>query len=1320
MSLMLLLTAASVRGQTTMAGQAPSPDRPIRQWLVLGTFPADTGADRVTRPYVPDEARLAPSEGDSVAGHVWHVARADSLGRLDFNEVFTQGPHDRAVAYAVAYLLSPEDRTIRLAIETDDDGRLWANGQLVYSREIARSVTQTDTVTLRLGRGWNRLLYKVINRSGGFGMGGRLLASSPDDISQLTTSAARPAQLTAGPAPFLTLGAAVVAGPPALDAAAGDLDVSLRVPAVRWGGLRGPVSLRLAGTESPVPEAGAGPPPDVALNVSWIALGRALARGEGIVRARSGRATLAGRETGLDAGGLLELLSRPIVVRGWLRRDSADVRSAAGAAAAGWSPLPPHDSTAPGDTAAGAIGVVAKVPPALDGLTLELDAAEYGPGARLLVNGVAHQRDTMGRITLCTPCRVGARLDIVVQPGDSLWWDPPRIIVRDAGWWAVAQGTRWARVFTGDSSFAPLALTAADSVLKAALVRGRRRYHALIAAHLARLAPAERAIAGDTLWAVGNSHIDAAWLWRWPETVKVVEATWGSAVKLMRKYPEMEFAGSAARYYTWLEERDPDLLARIQALAKAGRWHPVGGWWVEADANMPGGEALVRQALYGQRAFKRLFGEISHVAWIPDTFGYTWQLPQIFHLSGMDFFVTQKLRWNDTDKWTADRNVFWWQGRDGTRVLTYIPYGYDHDLDGRRLARQWLATKDSSAAPVLYTLYGVGDHGGGPTAAMLDRRRALNRIPTFPPVVDRSPDSTLALMRSEMPDSAPVIDDELYLEYHRGVLTTQSETKRWNRRMQNLLTSAEVAATAAAGPTVSAGFGRPGGPAGYPYAALHEAWTLTLFNQFHDILPGSGIGPVYKDAAVMYRHADSLATSVLQGAAIALAAHMNTEPPAPDARPFLVLNPNARPRGGVVRLVLHDSTAQALDDHGRRLPSALVGDTLLVRVPPVPATGTSLIFVREGEKASTPAAVREPFAWLRRLLGHESKTTVLENRYLRVEIDPATGEIARMLDKRDGREVLADSAHGNVLMTMPDNPKQWDAWNIDQVTGPWTPMRDSVRVGIAMRDGLAEWVDVVRVDTAVNARVTQRYVLPDEAARLDIVTTVDWHASHRLLKAAFPLAVHPDSVWAEIPYGAIGRPTVPETRKDSARYETSMQRWIDASQDGFGVALVNDGKYGYDVQGDTVRLTLLRAPKYPDPDADMGTHTFTYSVVPHAGDWRAPAVLDAAEALNQPLRAVPVSPHPGEGRGAPFLRIEGGSAVLGALKRSEDDDALVVRLVEREGRASLTRIVLPWPFTATEADLLERPTGERRQAANDTLEVHLRPWQIETLLIRRQ
>ncbi len=1319
LSFLLFTAATPTAAQST---QAPSPDRPVRPWLVLGTFPSDSGDARVTRAYVPDESGLAPSAGSATAGHDWRLVEADSLGRIDFNQVFAGGSNDRAVAYAVTYVRSPEDRTVQWAVETDDDGELWLNGQKVYSREVARGVTQGDVVTLRLARGWNRVLYKVINRSGGFGMGARLLASSPDASDDLVASTERPAQLAAGPAPFLTLGAVRAVDGPTLDVATGALDVPLRVPAARWGALTGPVTLRLAGATAAVPARGSGAPGAVTMTVPWTALGRALHRGEGVVVAEAEGSRLADREVDLGAGGLLELLSQPIEVAGWLRRPMADARSATGS---GWGPLSPHDSTAPGDTAAGAIGVVATVPRGLDGLTLELDAAEYGADAVIRLNGEARDRDAMGRITLCDPCRAGRRLDMVVEPGEAVWWDPPRIRVRDAGWWAVSQGRRWARLFTGDSAYGPPSEEAADSVLAAALEPGRARYHALIADHLARLTPAVEAMAGDTLWAVGNSHIDAAWLWRWAETVEVTEATWGSAVKLMRKYPEMHFAGSAARYYTWMEERDPELLLQIQQLVRDGRWHPVGGWWVEPDANMPAGESLARQALYGQQEFQRLFGRPASVAWIPDTFGYTWQLPQIFHLSGMDFFITQKLRWNDTDEWTADRNMFWWQGRDGTRVLTYIPYGYSHDLDGRRLAREWLATEDSSVAPVMYTLYGVGDHGGGPTAAMLDRRRALNRVPTFPPVVDRSPDTTMTRMRSAMPADSPVIDDELYLEYHRGVLTSQSETKRWNRRMEGLLASAEgAAAVAAFGAASRAAPGADAdghGASDYPFEVLHEAWALTLFNQFHDILPGSSIGPVYDDAAAMYRRADTLATSVLEAAAAARAAGLNTQPPVPGARPVLVMNPSARPRGGVVRVSAPDSTARALSANGRPLPSARVGDALLVRVPEVPATGTSLIFVAGGEEvASPPEPVGERFGWLRRLLGRPAPPPVLENGALRVEIDPATGEIARMVDKRVGRDVLKDGAHGNVLMTMPDTPRNWDAWNIDQVSGPWSPVRDSVRVGPVMRDGLGTWVEVSRMDTAVGARVTQRYVLREDAARLDVATTIDWEAEHRLLKAAFPLAVRPDSVWAEIPYGAIGRPAVPGTRKDTARYETSMQRWVDASEDGFGIALVNDGKYGYDVQGDTVRLSLLRAPKYPDPDADMGTHSFTYSIVPHGGDWRAPAVLDAAEALNLPLRAAAVAPHPGTGRGSWFLRLEGGTGVLGALKRAEDGDALVVRIVEREGRAGGTRLLLPWPFEATEADLLERPLGEAQAAPEGTLDVPLRPWEIKTLVVRRR
>ncbi len=1314
-ALLALAAALPLRAQDSGSAAA---GHPLGPWLVAGTFPVDTGPARLTRAYLP-EPTLAPRAGEAAGRWRWRVAEADDLGRIDFNRVFADGrPTEQAAAYAMTYVTSPAERTVSLAVETDDDGRLWLNGRLVYSREVARGVTRADTVTLRLSRGVNRLLYKVVNRSGGFGMGARLLDMGPDALAGLEASAARPPTeaLSGPPSPWLTLGPVRLEGLPVLDVESGTLALPLVIPITRWGGMDGPVELQVGAGRVPVPgRVGLAPSDAVTMGASWTGLARqALRRGAAVVAVAGGR-EVAGAPVGLGSGDLLSLLSWPMEIRGWRRTADARARTARGAA---WTPLPGHEPTEPGDTAAGAIGVAFAVPPALDGLTLELEAAEYGADASFVVNDRGVARDSLGRLPLCSRCAAGDGLDVVIRPGREVWWDPPRLRVRDAGWREVTEGARWARFFTDDSAYSTPSAAAADSALAAVLEAGRAQYRSLIARRLSALAPAIAAAKRDTLWAVGNSHIDAAWLWRWPETVDVVDATWGTATKLMRKYPEMQLAASSARYYDWLEERDPALLGRIRALAAAGRWHPVGGWWVEADANMPAGESFAHQALYGQQEYVRLFGAIARVAWIPDTFGYTWQLPQIFRQSGFESFVTQKLRWNDTNDWTADRNMFWWEGRDGTRILTYIPYGYDHDLEPERLAREWRATADSSAVPETLTLYGVGDHGGGPTMEMLDRRRSLARIPTFPPVVDASPDSVLARMRAAMPADAPIIRDELYLEYHRGVLTTQAETKRWNRRLEGLLGAAETAAATAA--------------LSYPRERLRDAWRLTLFNQFHDILPGSGIGPVYEDADSMYRVAEALASSVLDDAAQAIASPLDTRGPRSADRAFLVLNPTGRVRAGVAAIPLQARgrgpargadadeawAAEVVDERGSWLPSARVGDTIFVRVADVPATGGKLVFLRQGEEARNGEPVAEPFRWLRRMLRRPPAPKVLENAAMRVEIDPVTGEIASLVDRATGREMVAAGSRANVLMTQPDEPKQWDAWNIDSVDGPWTPVRGSVSVGPVMRDGLGKWVEVTRSGEGV--RVRQRYVLPDMAKRLDMVTTVDWSASHRLLKAAFPWAVSPDSVWAEIPYGAMGRPAVPATREDSARYELSMQRWVDASRGGVGVALVNDGKYGYDVQGDTVRLTLLKAPKWPDPEADMGTHTFTYSVVPHPGDWRASEVLAAADELNRPMRAVAVTGHEGAGVRSGLLRLEGGTAVLSALKRAEADPAvLVVRLVEREGRTSTTRLVLPGRFEVREADLLERATGPAR-TAEDGIAVRLRPWEIRTLLVRRK
>ncbi|NJD20822.1 MAG: alpha-mannosidase, partial [Gemmatimonadetes bacterium] len=1032
----------------------------------------------------------------------------------------------------------------------------------------------------------------------------------------------------------------------------------------------------------------------VELPTTWTDLAEAARAGDSVVAV--GRGTRHGRP--LDAGAVLAVLAQPVRVEGWTWRE----------AGGGWRPLLQPDAYGVDPAVRRRVAELAfrtRVPAALDGLGLEMDVAEQPTGTRVTVDGKPAAEDARGRVTLCAPCSAGDSLAVSGAPAGERWWDPPRLMIRDAGWYEIAEGARWARFFLGDSAAVSPGPGVATELLARSQEPGKARYLELVSEWRTRLAPAVRALTADTVDLVGNSHIDAAWLWRWPETVDVVRATWRSAVKLLAKYPEASYAASSARYYAWLEEYEPSLLGDIQALVREGRWEPVGGMWIEPDANVPSGESLVRQALFGQRTYQRRFGTTARVAWIPDTFGYAWTLPQIFRKAGLDAFVTQKLRWNDTNPWTADRNLFWWEGRDGTRILTYVPYGYSHVLDPHGLATQWIASRDSTAGARMMVLYGVGDHGGGPTLEMMDRRRALERVPTYPPLRGTLAHAALRRMEAEGGRAAPTVSDELYLEYHRGVFTSQATTTAWNRRMEGLLGAAEAAASHASH--------LPPGDSWYEYprGALDDAWTKTLFNQFHDILPGSGIGPVYRDADADYREAQRLAGMALERAGERIASPLDTRAPVEDARPWIVLNPSGRTRSGMVTLPWDGPAPRVLRDDGTLLPSEFRAGELRFRLRDVPATGGRVVFIQEGVGGAGPAAAA-PGAEAGRTAG----PAVLENEALRVEVDRRTGEIARIHDMRRGREVLLPGGGGNRLATMQDTPLQWDAWNIDSVDGPWTPVADTVRVGAPVDGPLGASVEVFRADA--HGRHAQRLFLPAGQARLDVETETGWRADHRLLKASFPLAVGADSVWAEIPYGAIARPAVPSSPTDSARFETPMQRWIDASAGGWGVSLVNDSKYGYDVRADTLRLTLLKSAQYPDPQADQGAQRFRYSLVVHDGDWRSGATEDLAEELNQPLRAVPVQPHPGEGRAAAFLEVAG--AELGALKSAEDGTDLVIRVVERHGSAATARLRLPWSFEWQPADLLERREGPWTASEGSEAAVQMKPWEIRTLRVRKR
>jgi alpha-mannosidase len=1305
---LLLWSCEHASRETPIA--AGSCDAPIASWLLAGPFKLDTGALRLDRSDIGDPAELFASAGDTVPGTPsmrWRAQSSDSLGRVDLYSVFRDPKLDDRAAYALTYIRSPEARTVRLAVESDDDVVIWLNGRRVFRREIARELRSgADTISLALAGGDNRLLSRVVNRGGGFGLGARILAMSRDPIGDLLSDVSASARERArrvsaadtslGPAPraAVTLGPVVMGSRaeilPATEAherkahAPSTLGVQLRVCATRWAKTRGRLSLDVGATQVPLPDGTIGEPVSVIANASWSVLARGALDGSAQAVVRAGDAIVSHLALPITPDGLLGLLSRPITIDHWrASRDTTRSRDLDLSSVT--------DSTARKHLQR--IDADLIIPPALGGLTMSADVAEFGPPYFVSANGVRLTPDSLSRAMLCAPCSAGSPLAIAIVPHGP-WWDPPRLRVHDPGWVEIRDGAEWARYFTGDSSLAVPDSTIARQLLRDVLDSSKTAYHTLLAEWITRLTPASARIRRDTIDIVGHSHIDVAWLWQVSSGRDAIDATWATVTKLMAKYPDMHFAASSAQYYEWIEEQDPALLARIQALAKSNRWNPVGGWWVESDANLPSGESLVRQALYGQRTFTRLFGKPARVAWLPNSFGFPWSLPQILRKSGFDFFVTEEMRWNDTNHWPSSLDAFWWEGADGSRIFTDMIYAYDHDLAPRRLAKEFVVTRDSSASPRMLTVYGVGDHGGGPTMQMLDRARALQRIPTFPVVRQASPESSLARMRLDA-RAGPVLRDELYLEFHRGTYTTQALTKRNNRELEALLGTTEAAATLANLP--------------YPHDSLRVAWHRVLLNQFHDILPGTSTPEVYQDAARDYAQARASAQRILGQSLRALADSMDTRPAHAGDTPYLVFNASGRARGGLVRIPhAKDAAASALiarDASGHVLPSAFTDSSLEVRVANVPALGSALIFT--GRAVARPSTSG--------VLAAKGRTRVLENGALRVEIDSATGNITRLFDKTHNRESLSPNA--GALLLMADAPAEWQAWNIDNLQGKRDWIDQAIRVDSVVRTPIGTSLTVHRERDSI--RVAERYTLRDAPARLDLSLSIDWRGRERLLKLAVPLAFHIDSTRAEIPYASIARPTRPVTPRDSARFETPMQRWLDASARGFGVAVVNDGKYGYSASGDTLFITLLRSSKWPDPHADIGLQRVGLSIVPHGGDWRAPQIRETAEELNSPLMAVAASAHPGSTGGGSWLTIEPSSVELGALKRAEDDDRAIVRLVETSGRATVAHLHFASPVEATETDLLERELPDGVRGSGRTLDVPLTGFEIRTISVQR-
>lgn len=753
----------------------------------------------------------------------------------------------------------------------------------------------------------------------------------------------------------------------------------------------------------------------------------------------------------------------------------------------------------------------------------------------------------------------------------------------------------------------------------------------------------------------GHAHIDLAWLWPYAETRRKARRTFHTALQLMKQFPDFVFNQSTAAYYAQIEEDDPELFVAIQESVKKGNWETVGAMWVEPDTNMPTGESFVRQLLYGQRYFEKKFGVRHRVCWLPDCFGFSGALPQLLNQAGVDSFFTIKVNWSETNKFPYD--LFWWEGLDGSRVLAHTfdnpVRGYNGSTEPEAIVQTWKNFRGKVGHDESLLAVGYGDGGGGVTPEMLQRQAQLVDFPAVPTLKPARIEDFFGRIHDEVPASSlPVWSGEIYLELHRATLTTQSGTKKKHREAERALITAETISSLA----MLLGSAKP--------ESLETAWRAVLKNEFHDILPGSGVREVYVDAENELAEARDIGIERQKSALADLAAHL----PKGEAHDVIVaVNPSLSERP--VRIDGPNGPI-ATDAAVPGLGVAVIG-------------GASLT----AKSGLTVAANR------------------LENNLIRVEIG-ADGTIASLYDKQLGREAL--DGRGNQLWAYPmDKPRNWDAWDVED---------DYAAHGIELTQ--VETIEIVEkgphraairvVKRFRDSTITQTYTLWANAGRIDIQTHLDWHDRRVLLRTQTPVAVRASQATYECAFGVVRRPTHTNTSWDEAKFEVPGHRFVDLAEPGFGVAMLNDGKYGHSARGNVLGLSLLRSPIYPDPLADEGEQSFTYALMPHSGDWFAAGVLREAEDLNQPLLWTSAS-GVAIGNHAP-IHVAGHGVALAGLKPAEDSADIVLRVYEPAGgRGKLDVSAEGWTVKG-DVNLLEEAV-ERESAFG------IKPFEVRSLKI---
>lgn len=770
-----------------------------------------------------------------------------------------------------------------------------------------------------------------------------------------------------------------------------------------------------------------------------------------------------------------------------------------------------------------------------------------------------------------------------------------------------------------------------------------------------------------TATAVGHAHLDTGWLWPVRETIRKCARSFSNQIGLIETYPDYIFGASPPAHYAMVKEHYPALYEKIKTAVNAGRWEPQGAMWVEADCNVTGGESLVRQFIHGKNFFMDEFGVDIKNLWIPDVFGYSASIPQIMKRAGVDYFLTQKLCWSQFN--TFPHTTFNWRGIDGSTVLTHFPPENRNNYSSKLLPSALVAGEENfqekEVLNEMLVLFGVGDGGGGPKAELIERGMRQRDLEGVPKVRFDRADAFFERI-AEHADDMPVWSGELYLELHRGTLTTQARTKRGNRMVEQKLRETEYLLSC-------------GDLAGYPREELEGIWKTMLLNQFHDIIPGSSIHKVYEVTEREY--AESLADCARIQDEIASRLFER------DNACLVLVNTLNIPFTQAITLPEQWDGAEAVSVQ-KEADGTL---SALVEIPP------------QGIVTLTRSDIAPPAE-------EESKELILENELVCYEFSE-NGEILTAYDKEAAKDFLCGK--GNVLTLYEDRPVSHDAWDIDifyeeqaletacATQHAWLgkgPVRQGIRFDLEVGDA---------------SYLTQKVFLDANSKRLDFVTEVEWHECHRMLRVAFPTRIRAEQASFDIQYGYVRRNTHRNLSWDMARFEVAAHKYADLSDNSYGVALLNDCKYGYKVLGNVIDMNLLRAPTHPDPDADLGHHEFTYSLLPHRGTLIEANVIAEATRLNQPPA---VFAGYKQGNASVPVTVEGQGVALEVLKKAEKEECRIIRLVERYGAETTARITAyDKAARLVETDLLE--WNELKDLGSGTLEIPMAAFEIRTFKV---